>query len=137
MSGLFGSSASESNAALQQIAGLATNAAQTAMPGGPGQVNANQKKTLAALKGSANSAWDQYFRGLGLDAASQGYHGSVNALLGTAQATWSQQDALAGLSALNVSSQAYNQYLKNQQTENDQTMKLLESAAVIVAMCVL
>lgn len=125
---LTGQSAASSSKSLQDIANQTLNLA----PGvAPGQVTPAQQKVLAQKQQDANSAWAQYYHNLGLSSVPFDPEALVASNIGATAAGWSNQDVKNSLSSLNLSSQAYNEYLKDEQVQQAQTMKLLVTAAAV------
>lgn len=116
--------------ALQTIANQ-TLAAAT--PVAPGAVTTKQQQQLNALAKEGTSALVQYYTGLGLHAASFNPGVLVNSGILATQAQWSEMDTANALSALNLSSQDYNQYMLDQLKSQEQTQKDLMIAASIAA----
>ncbi|MHB8406307.1 MAG: hypothetical protein ACYDCJ_12885 [Gammaproteobacteria bacterium] len=99
----------------------------------PGQVTAVQQRRLNAMQVQGDSVWAQYFRQVGLNAASFDAPAMVKQNVLSTQADWSQIDLKGGFAALNLSSQDMNDFLKYQQAQNAATTQELISAAMIVA----
>lgn len=127
--------ASDSGASttLQTIANQTLTAAN---PVAPGAVTPNQQAQLSKLKSAGLSTMQQYYQGLGLKAASFNPEGYINQNILATQAAWSVEDTKNALDALNLSSTTYNTYIQDQAQQQAQDMKLIESAAMIVAMCI-
>lgn len=127
--------ASDSGASttLQTIANQTLTAAN---PVAPGAVTPNQQAQLSKLKSAGLSTMQQYYQGLGLKAASFNPEGYINQNILATQAAWSVEDTKNALDALNLSSTTYNTYIQDQAQQQAQDMKIVESAAMIVAMCI-
>jgi hypothetical protein len=130
MAGLGTDPSGNADTALQTIANQTLAAANPVAPGG---VTASQQKQLQALSKAGTSALMQYYTGLGLHAASFNPGALVNSGILATQAQWSENDTASALSALNLSSKDYNQYMLDQLKENEQTQKDLMVAASIAA----
>ena len=124
--------ASDSGASttLQTIANQTLTAAK---PVSPGAVTTNQQAQLNKLKSAGLSTMQQYYQGLGLKAASFNPEGYINQNILATQAAWSVEDTKNALDALNLSSNTYNTYIKDQLEQEQQNMKLVLTAAAIVA----
>lgn len=118
-----------SASALQTIANQTLNLAK---PVTPGAVTPQQQEVLNQEKSSGQSMWADYYKGLGLSTIAFNPDALVNSTIAATTAEWSQQDTSNALSALNLSSTDYNQYLKDEQVANEQSMKLIFTAAAVV-----